>query len=544
MKKAIKWIFLSLTILVNALTVIESCLPGDASGSRSSFWSNLLAIFINSTGDGKVEKIPLQDLDFNLKEITQGETIRVDVSYLPSNTTEKGVSFITSSKSVNLVQVGDSCYIEGLTVDDDVSIIVKSTSGTNIKKSKKTRVLERKTIPLFDINKTEKIVKKGLTTPIVIDNIKDKYEKPYKDIFDAYRTNDASKLLFKSSNESVATIKEGLFIYGVNEGEVDIYLSTDETIRTTISVIANEETLLYPNSDWSIVGNSVSHVYDYDYKGEFYSQLEIDWKGNIPSDTNIKWSVEDENVLRIFQDGKCYGYKKSGKTIVTATSLMDGSEKTFEVVVNKVLPETFSIKNIENSVIREVGSQFVISEGNFLFTPKNVTDKSVSISSSDKSVCEVYSEGRNVRLNPKKRGKCTIKITSNADESLSKSFSLEVIHKKIINEDNKNDFNGFVRKSIGHFLLFGVNACLTTITLLLFLKPKMKEYFIVIISLAFGLVIASLTETIQYFVPGRSGLFKDVGIDMLGYTIFLSLLYLVILLSRFIKKRMKNNRQK
>jgi len=67
----------------------------------------------------------------------------------------------------------------------------------------------------------------------------------------------------------------------------------------------------------------------------------------------------------------------------------------------------------------------------------------------------------------------------------------------------------FVRK-IAHFTEFFV---LGVLWLLVFMR-RYEKY--VLITLAFGMVIAGLDEFIQYFVPGRAMMFTDWLIDVSG----------------------------
>ena len=58
-----------------------------------------------------------------------------------------------------------------------------------------------------------------------------------------------------------------------------------------------------------------------------------------------------------------------------------------------------------------------------------------------------------------------------------------------------------------------------------------KKYIFMILSLVVGFLIASCTEIIQIYIPGRVGAFKDVLIDFTGYvvgTIFIFVFYYFI----------------
>lgn len=90
-------------------------------------------------------------------------------------------------------------------------------------------------------------------------------------------------------------------------------------------------------------------------------------------------------------------------------------------------------------------------------------------------------------------------------------------------------FHSAIRKIVGHFLLFGLSGLFTTATL--FLNDYLYQKFrwkTLLLSLGFGLVVALVSELIQYFVPGRYGVLTDVLIDFAGYLGFTTLTYFII----------------
>lgn len=92
-------------------------------------------------------------------------------------------------------------------------------------------------------------------------------------------------------------------------------------------------------------------------------------------------------------------------------------------------------------------------------------------------------------------------------------------------------FHSAIRKIVGHFLLFGLSGIFTTLTFVMneYLMNKFKWKNIIFI-LSIGLVIALVSELIQYFVPGRCGVLTDVLIDYAGYLLFSGIVYLVYVL--------------
>ena len=125
--------------------------------------------------------------------------------------------------------------------------------------------------------------------------------------------------------------------------------------------------------------------------------------------------------------------------------------------------------------------------------------------------------------------------SSGASEGLAKLLQniINTFSPNAINESNIDAFHGFLRKFIGHFSFFVVDGLLVSWTIYLFGNEKLKTrqfYIGIIISLTFGLLLASLTELIQLYTPGRSGEIKDVLIDFSGYLLGFLILFLICLI--------------
>lgn len=102
-----------------------------------------------------------------------------------------------------------------------------------------------------------------------------------------------------------------------------------------------------------------------------------------------------------------------------------------------------------------------------------------------------------------------------------------VIPSKPIDVTNK-DYLYFMRKLIGHFLLFGLSGILTTLGVMFSGIQNQNKKWIKYISIAsFGIIWATLTEVAQSVTPGRVGSIEDVLIDSAGY-LFWALLAVVI----------------
>lgn len=105
-----------------------------------------------------------------------------------------------------------------------------------------------------------------------------------------------------------------------------------------------------------------------------------------------------------------------------------------------------------------------------------------------------------------------------------------------INSGNIESFTYVIRKLVGHFGLFLVNGVFVSLTFYFFKKgeKKMNFWYSSLFIFITGLLVASASEMIQVFIPGRIGSINDVLIDMGGYS-----LAFVIIFSIFLSKRLK-----
>ena len=103
-----------------------------------------------------------------------------------------------------------------------------------------------------------------------------------------------------------------------------------------------------------------------------------------------------------------------------------------------------------------------------------------------------------------------------------------------LTNENFEGFVVFIRKVFGHFALFGLSGVLSTWAVYLFLKGGKYNYFLHFgsISLLAGFCLASLSEVIQLFVPGRSGSVEDILIDTFGYFIGVLLVIFILFLAK------------
>ena len=99
-------------------------------------------------------------------------------------------------------------------------------------------------------------------------------------------------------------------------------------------------------------------------------------------------------------------------------------------------------------------------------------------------------------------------------------------------------FHSAIRKLVGHFLLFGLSGSFTSLTFVMndYMIDKFKWKNIIFV-LSIGLIVAIISELIQYFLPGRYGALIDIIIDFSGYLLFSGIVCLVYIL--ILKRKQK-----
>ena len=252
---------------------------------------------------------------------------------------------------------------------------------------------------------------------------------------------------------------------------------------------------------------------------------------------NIRVKDYDSNIIRI-RNNIITGLRV-GETDLTILEEYSGIKYEYKIHVRNVIKlnedkpvivtgnysfndNTISVINGETLKIR------------FNFTSDSTFTKT-TYSSSDTNFVEIGSDGV---ITPKKSGKAKISLrVYDGIEELSLTLNVNVQRKNLT--DNINNFYYYIRKGIGHFGAFLVLGIFSTLFYLLFLRRKLYILGIAI-NFLFGFLFAGLTELIQKFVPGRSGLFSDVIIDYSGFltsAIFITVLLTIIFVIKMVLKR-------
>lgn len=282
------------------------------------------------------------------------------------------------------------------------------------------------------------------------------------------------------------------------------------------------------------------------------------------SNVNLSYEVDNPNIIDIKKENNLFGITplSLGKTTLTIKDISD-AESNREIKINIYVFNIFTfIDNtnfytLKGDTLKENGKDiYEITNGNSAtlkvnFNYNHSTYTKVTFSSSNEEVAKIDSDGV---ITPLKAGKTKIKfscydgISDTSFKSLNTKIdgkdtsfytNIEVsIELTIKKKDLITDLPSFllkVRKGIGHFGAFLVLGIFSTFTYMLYFNPKKWKWSIPL-NISQGIILASITEIIQLFVPGRTGLLSDILIDSAGFLIS-SLIITIVLLIYYFKNR-------
>ena len=586
-RKPIVYISLGIYVSLVALILIESGIPGGLSNKQSNIFASIGAWIVNvfnpprvpssisPTSFGEVTDTSYlgKDTDGN-SNIAIGTTSlitipvkypkkdQVDVynyeytlSYPLGNKDDYSVSLSTSTNKqtyniylrVTTTSISSSNYGIDIKVGDTLTYnyrfkIVELAEPTNYEcRISKTNL---------KIGETSKI-----TTKLLDEKAPDTKLRRYLD---------ERKIPRDSSNNEIATIDELGVVHAIQEGEVTITYG-----KYTYDIVVSNEVITKPASNsinLEVADSSKANpsLLDYDYvfenneepndystliKASFTDRTLEDKSVSFIGDGSLKVMLAphhyDEEGFPVYTDenGDQYvrvcGYRKKGEVTIRCVSNADNNiYKDITLNVDEAIPTEMTVK-YGNSNKSYVNEQITITAE---FAPKNVNNRKIHIdvlNNQEDIVSISNNDSTSVTLTGQSVGTISIRVSSVLNPTLVKDISLEFTARQAIDDDNFDDFAGFMRKAAGHFFLFLGTAVFGMVFFYFYLDDIKKWWLELSITLALGFAVAGFSELIQKFTDGRTGAWSDVGIDFSGYFIGTALTIGVILLIRLIKSKRK-----
>lgn len=366
-------------------------------------------------------------LDQSGIKITEGDEVKLNVTVLPENATNKDISWTSSDESI--VSVSEDGLIKGI---KEGSAVVKAESVSNPDKKAEVRVTVVKNVAASSI----KLNKESVTLALSGENS--------FTLVATVTPEDATNktIVWTSSDKSVATVS--------NDGVVNAIALGEATISATI-----EGTNLSASCNVSVINESVplTGIYGRDLLDIWFEDEEKLTFTPIPENAtnpDLYWYSEDENIVTIDSNGIVKGLKEGKANIIAKSRTYEDISKTVEIIVEYLPLKAISIE--ESEVSLSIGEEKTL---NVTYSPDEVgINRTIRWESSDESIATVDQNGVVKGI---KGGSVT--ITAYGANDTSTSCAVTVIGYSIANDGtwqiyDKNGLKEFFSKNaIGNAIL-------------------------------------------------------------------------------------------
>ena len=310
----------------------------------------------------KVYPVESIELDKTTAEITEGETLTLTATIKPENATNKNVIWSSSNEEIATVEDGVVTAIK----EGEATITVKTEDGEKtatcaVKVNAKVYPVESISLDKTSVELTESETT-TITATVKPDNASNK------------------KVIWSSSNEEVATIKDGV-VTAIKAGEATITAKTEDGGKTaTCSVKVKAK--VYPVESISLDKTSAS------LKVGETTTLTATIKPDNASNKKVIWSSSNGEIATV-TDGVVTAIKE-GEATITAKTEDGGKTATCAVTVTSKVYPVESITLDKSSVELTEGETTTLTA---TIKPDNATNKKVIWSSSNSSVATVDEGG-------------------------------------------------------------------------------------------------------------------------------------------------------
>lgn len=565
--KVSRWIFLSLSVLMNTFLILYSTLPSEITSKWNAFVTNIFVGIINNATQREVVQIPMTELSISLSneesykynyipgyevdEIPLGSAKQIECFYEPENTTDKSIEYTTvNTDIVKLNPNGLTVSVVGL--KEGTATIKAKNKLSGLEREVSVKVVNTVAPTNFEISIDSSDIAIGEQQ--TIDFTIDGGNLGTNELIN-FRYYDIRKLVFSSSNELIAEVDNNGVIYPKGIGTSTITVSNPFSgVEKTIDVNITNGTHISPYADLRISGFNVCYdndmILDQSSHKNHYQLSVFDGETELnPED--FLWESSDELLVKVDKHGVMRGFRKTvsdDKTAtITATSKLTGQSVDFDVTIKDQLPTSIHYTVTNNGKSSYMPEEYTAFIGdnltiNVSYKP-NVSKKDVIVTISDENLIESTNQGATISLRVKGEGNCSITVVSVINPSLSFTIQFTILKAGAISYDNLQDVSFNVRKVVGHATLFAIAEIFTIITFYMFFYKK-KWWLPIVLSLGTELLLASISETVQALTPGRHGLVADVLINFAGAVIGALFTIGIFLLVRKIKNKKKQSENK
>lgn len=581
-RRPISYVFLGVYVLLSAFIIVESSIPGGASSAQSNFFARIGAALVNFFNgpiepnvieptsiklasdssylgqEGEVSNVAIGTTSLFSFEVTYPEKKQEDV-YNYAYQVERASTSDAYTYTVSSHSNSGKFYVDVRVTGNEITSQAQEINvkiGEDQACTHTFKVVDLPAPTSFSIKENDFTLKKGESAQIDMQLLGEGRDDAY-----LRRYFDPRKIAVSSSDSDIAYIDEYGVIHAEQEGSA-ILAYGDKEIQVTV---INESIYIPENNALSIsLENPAKSPFLLDYDFVFDDKEGDDDYGMIlyPSfdvdtleDKSVSWDVDnplsvklaphhyDEEGFPVYNDEegnpciRAVGYRKKGETTISCYSNADKRlHAETKLIVGEAIPTSLTLTGVPSSKTINVNETFSFSAS---FLPKNVSNTKIHAVSSDDSIVSILrNDSTSITVKGLQAGECRIQATSITNPEISASFDVKVKLQETINTENYDDFHGFIRKALGHFLLFLVTGVFGFLFVVTFFEKKNIKWATLGLVVV-GFLTAGLSELVQYFVPHRSGLWSDVGIDTAGHTLGVLLTILIVWFTLFIRSKIK-----
>lgn len=436
-----------------------------------------------------------------------GQTEQLDAEFIPSNTLDKDVEFISDTPSV-------------ATVDQNGVVTYKNYGWAQITMRLKSNPSVCDSVSVTSYGKhPNEVEQPSIEFPTASKSgfLVGTTHKPTLNNDETYYI----AATFKSSNNDVATVVDG-YVSGVSEGTATItatYKTTGKSFSTTVTVL--------PNPDFIKPTDIVFKQNPTLYIGDYNTNLHDIVKGVAPmgAQRQYAFSVETDDKSILSFKYQQFIPHKTGQVRLTYTSVFNPSlSKDVVVTVAKIPPASLSISG-PDVISANFRTKYYAKHSPKAY-PKDVKWEVVS-----GKKATLTKDGK---LTAMRLGSVTIRATSTIDPTVWQEKTIQV---KLFASPYV-----MVRKFLGHgglsaLLGFGIFG-----TLFLLCRHK---WLCLPLTPPLAFIYAGISESIQHFTPGRVCSIFDIAVDFIGATLGMAvaivLVSLVLAIWRLASKKSFNS---
>ena len=330
--------------------------------------------------------------------ITEGDKSTLSATVLPSNASNKDVSWASSDANIATVSKdGEVTGIKpGSTTVTVTTIDGKKTAKCQVAVEKRIYPVESVSLDKASLELTEGD-KAALSATILPENASNK------------------NISWTSSDEKVATVSTAGEVTAIAPGKATITVTTEDGNKNAkCEVTVNKK--IYPVESVSLDKAAIELT-----EGDRATLTATVLPDNA-TNKNVSWTASDEKVATVSAAGEVTAIAP-GKATITVTTEDGNKTAKCEVTVNKKIYHVESVSLDKTSLELTEGDKATLTA---TVLPDNATNKNVSWTSSDEKVATVSAAGEVTAI---AHGKATITVTT---EDGNKTAKCEVtVYKKI-----------------------------------------------------------------------------------------------------------------